>query len=130
MKAFWAEDRAYPDEAGGTVIARSEEEATAIAARMLNVDRDGLNLYSAETADGAIKDHLGELDHAMQKASDAARAEEREACAAIAEMHADVPQRVLSSAEASEAQRELASDRVALARNIASVIRSRSKGGA
>jgi len=81
MRAYWAEDKAYPEECGGTIIASSDEEALTIACRMLNVGRDELNLYTAETADDAlVKARLEELDDAMDKAARA----EREACAVIA----------------------------------------------
>lgn len=74
MKAYFATDAVYPDEAAGTVLASSDEEAMTAAMRMLNVERDGVTLYTAETAEGAIKEKLEELNGAMEKSARAERA--------------------------------------------------------
>ena len=74
MKAYFATDAVYPEEAAGTVIASSDEEAMTAAMRMLNVERDGVTLYTAETAEGAIKGKLEELNDAMEKSARAERA--------------------------------------------------------
>lgn len=80
LKAFWAEGKEYPEEGGCIVIARDESDALPHGLKALNVSPDEINLYSAETAKGELHERLSEIEDAMQKASDEARAEEREAC--------------------------------------------------
>lgn len=83
LKAFWAEGKEYPEEGGCIVIARDESDALPHGLKALNVSPGELNLYSAETAKGELRERLCEIDEAMQKASDEARAEERSACADV-----------------------------------------------
>lgn len=81
LKAFYAEDFEHPEEGGCIIIARDEAEAMQHAVKSLRAMREAIDLFTTNTACGEVRERLEALNDAMQKAADAARAEEREACA-------------------------------------------------